>query len=134
MLIMVWFIRPVLLVLKFWHAWILNELVLKVLFISLINLVRVAHVIILYTERILASENFCHSMNTYWLVLVILSIYMAFVVNSCLQVIGSLIGYCLMFCTHSYSYIFILILCTGEVRIQGRSCEAYQQRVAYYVL
>ena len=100
----------------------------------MINLVRVAHASILYTETILASENIWHSMNTYWLVLVILSICMAFAVNSCLQVIGSLIGYCLMFCAHSYSYIFILILCTGEVRIKVRSCEAYQQVVAYYVL
>ena len=74
-------------------AWILNEHVsilytqknmLIVLFISMINLVRVAHVSILYTKKILASENICHSMNTYWLVLVILFIYMAFDVNSCL--------------------------------------------------
>ena len=32
------------------------------------------------------------------------------------------------------SYMFILVFCTGEVRIQVRSCEAYQQRLAYYVL
>lgn len=50
-MIMVWFGRFVMLVFKIVHAWILIELLLAGLFISMFNLVRVAHMSILYTQN-----------------------------------------------------------------------------------
>ena len=99
----------------------------------MINLVRVAHVSKLYTKTILASENI--SLHEHVLVSVSHTIYLH---GICCQFLltSYWIPHWLLFDV-LYLFLFLYVhsyFCTGEVRIKVRSCEAYQQVVAYYVL